>query len=103
HRRKMATLEGERDKFIADSGMEPDKAIVLRDRDKPINQHVFIRGNPGRPGELAPRQFLSIASEGEPKPFETGSGRLEMAREIVRPNNPLTARNLVNRVWMWHF
>ncbi len=103
HRRKLTNLEGERDKFIADSGMEPDKAIVLRDRDKPANQHVFIRGNPGRPGELAPRQFLSIASEGEPKPFETGSGRLEMAREIVRPGNPLTARNLVNRVWMWHF
>ena len=26
-----------------------------------------------------------------------------MAKEIVRPGNPLTARNLVNRVWMWHF
>jgi hypothetical protein len=103
-RRKLTNLEGERDKFIADSGMEPDKAIVLRDREKPINQHVFIRGNPGRPGDLAPRQFLAIASEGgAPKPFEQGSGRLEMAREIVRPSNPLTARNLVNRVWMWHF
>lgn len=103
-RRKLTNLEGERDKFVADSGMEADKAIVLRDRDKPINQHVFIRGNPGRPGELAPRQFLSIASEGGvAKPFEKGSGRLEMAREIVRPGNPLTARNLVNRVWMWHF
>lgn len=103
-RRKLTNLEGERDKFIADSGMEPDKAIILRDREQPINQHVFIRGNPGRRGELAPRQFLSIASEGgEGKLFETGSGRLEMAREIVSPTNPLTARNLVNRVWMWHF
>jgi len=103
-RKKVEDLEGKRDKFIADSGMEPDKAIILRDREQPINQHVFIRGNPGRPGELAPRQFLSIASEGGvAKPFEKGSGRLEMAREIVRPTNPLTARNLVNRVWMWHF
>ncbi len=103
-RRKLTNLEGERDKFIADSGMEPDKAIVLRDRDKPLNQHVFIRGSASRPGELAPRQFLAIASEGgASKPFETGSGRLEMAREIVRPTNPLTARNLVNRIWMWHF
>ncbi len=103
-RRKLTNLEGERDKFIADSGMEPDKALVLRDREKPINQHVFIRGNPGRPGELAPRQFLSIASEnGAVKPFEKGSGRLEMAQAIVHPANPLTGRNLVNRVWMWHF
>jgi hypothetical protein len=103
-RRKLTNLEGGRDKFIADSGMEPDKAIILRDREKPINQHVFIRGNPGRPGELAPRQFLSIASEnGAVQPFAKGSGRLEMAQSIVHPANPLTNRNIVNRVWMWHF
>jgi len=64
----------------------------------------FIRGNPGRRGVLAPRQFLAIASEGgTSKEFTKGSGRLEMAKEIVRPGNPLTARNIVNRVWMWHF
>lgn len=102
-RRKLARLEGERDKFVADSGMEPDRAIILRDRESPINQHVLIRGNPGRRGELAPRQFLTLASAEAKPPFEKGSGRLEMAQEIVDPRNPLTARNLVNRVWMWHF
>lgn len=103
-RKKVENLEGKRDKFIADSGMEPDKAIILRDREQPLDQRVFIRGNPGRPGEIAPRQFLSIASEGGvAKPFRTGSGRLEMAKEIARPTNPLTARSFVNRVWMWHF
>lgn len=103
-RRKLNNLEGKVQKFIADAGMEADKAIILKDRDKPINQHVFIRGNAGRRGDLAPRQFLAIASEGGvPKEFTKGSGRLEMAKEIVRPGNPLTARNIVNRVWMWHF
>lgn len=103
-RRKLTNLEGEVDKFVADSGMEADKAIILKDREKPINQHVFIRGSASRPGELAPRQFLAIASEGgTAREFKNGSGRLEMAREIVRPGNPLTARNIVNRVWMWHF
>ncbi len=103
-RRKLIRLEGKVDKFIADAGMEADKAIILRDREKPINQHVFIRGNPGRRGDLAPRQFLAVASEdGVPKEFTKGSGRLEMAKEIVRPGNPFTARNIVNRVWMWHF
>lgn len=103
-RRKLINLEGKVDKFIADAGMEADRAIILRDREKPINQHVFIRGNSGRRGDLAPRQFLAIASEGgAPKEFTQGSGRLEMAREIVRPSNPFTARNIVNRVWMWHF
>jgi len=103
-RRKLNTLEGKVQKFIADAGMEADKAIILKDRAQPINQHVFIRGNAGRPGELAPRQFLAIASEGGvPKEFTKGSGRLEMAKAIVDPGNPLTARNIVNRVWMWHF
>ena len=32
-----------------------------------------------------------------------GSGRLELARAIADPANPLTARVLVNRVWQHHF
>ena len=102
-RKKLRNLQGKFDKFIADRGMEPDKALIIEDRPKPINQHVFIRGNPGRRGELAPRRFLSIISGEESPEFPNGSGRLDMAREIVDPNNPLTARVMVNRVWMWHF
>ena len=37
------------------------------------------------------------------KPFEKGSGRLELAQAIASPDNPLTARVIVNRVWMYHF
>src|SRR6185369_539400 len=36
-------------------------------------------------------------------PFEHGSGRLEMAEAIARPENPLTARVMVNRIWLGHF
>ena len=35
--------------------------------------------------------------------FRNGSGRLELARAIIDPDNPLTARVIVNRVWMHHF
>ncbi|MEX2580340.1 MAG: PSD1 and planctomycete cytochrome C domain-containing protein [Verrucomicrobiales bacterium] len=102
-RRELTNLEKVVDKFVADARMEPDKALVLQDRESPAAQPVFIRGNPSRRGEVAPRKFLEIASRGEPKEYETGSGRLEMAKDIVDPANPLTARNIVNRVWMWHF
>jgi len=33
------------------------------------------------------------------KPFEQGSGRLELAERIASDSNPLTARVFVNRVW----
>ncbi|RYD70333.1 MAG: DUF1553 domain-containing protein [Verrucomicrobiaceae bacterium] len=36
-------------------------------------------------------------------PFRQGSGRMELAQAIASPKNPLTARVIVNRVWMHHF
>lgn len=103
-RRKMQNLQKQVDKFVADSRMEPDKALVLTDREKAIQQQVFVRGNPSRRGEVAPARFLSVlARDGEARTFEKGSGRLEMAHEIANAANPMTARVIVNRVWAWHF
>jgi hypothetical protein len=80
----------------------PPRAMVLRDSPRPYDPRVFERGNPHRPGEQVPRQFVKIANP-ERKPFGNGSGRLQLAREIVSPTNPLTARVFVNRVWSYHF
>ncbi|MBY0514298.1 MAG: DUF1549 and DUF1553 domain-containing protein, partial [Gemmataceae bacterium] len=80
----------------------PPRAMVVFDADRPFDPRVFERGNPGRPGEAVPRQFLRIANPTR-KPFGPGSGRLDLAREIVSPDNPLTARVFVNRVWLHHF
>ena len=64
---------------------------------------IYLHGNPKMEGAVAPRRFLRILSDGEPKPFTQGSGRLELAQAIADPKNPLTARVIVNRVWQWHF
>jgi hypothetical protein len=79
------------------------RAMIMKDAAQPLDPRVFIRGNPGRPGKPVPRQFLKVLAGPERKPFLKGSGRLELARAIVDPANPLTARVLVNRVWHWHF
>jgi hypothetical protein len=49
-----------------------------------------------------PRRFLAVASGVEHEPFRDGGGRLELARAIASRENPLTARSIVNRVWMHH-
>jgi hypothetical protein len=65
--------------------------------------HIYIRGDASNKGEIAPRRFLQILSEGERKHFTKGSGRLELAEAIADPKNPLTARVMVNRIWQNHF
>lgn len=81
----------------------PPRAMALEDAPEPIEPRVFIRGNPNNLGESVPRRFLSALSGDAPSAFREGSGRLELARSIANRDNPLTARVLVNRVWMHHF
>ncbi len=64
---------------------------------------IALRGNLLKPGENAPRRFLRIVAGASPPLFTRGSGRLELAAAIVDPENPLTARVMVNRVWNHHF
>ncbi len=76
---------------------------IIQDIDKPANEHVHIRGNKDNLGEEVPRRFLAILSNGERVPFTKGSGRLELAEMIASPQNPVTARVIVNRIWQQHF
>ncbi len=88
---------------LTDPG-SPDRAMAVTDVAKPHDSPVFIRGQAQVKGAVVPRRFLSMLSpEGKAKPFKMGSGRLELARAITDPKNPLTPRVLVNRVWMHHF
>ncbi len=81
----------------------PPRAMALEDNGNPDHPHVFVRGNSGNIGPEVPRQMLEIIEGSKRQPFTTnGSGRLEMAESIVSPENPLTARVFVNRIWMEH-
>ena len=82
---------------------KPEFAVALEDDPHPYDPHVFKRGNDSAWGDAVPRQFLAVLSGSDRKPFSQGSGRLELAQAIANRNNPLTARVLVNRVWMYHF
>ncbi len=77
---------------------------TMKETEKPHDIHIAVRGDRKNKGDLAPRAFLSVlAADGQPQPFRSGSGRLELAGAIASPDNPLTARVMVNRIWLEHF
>ena len=81
----------------------PARAMILVDSPKPKDAPVFIHGEAENRGDIVPRQFLQILSPPNRTPFKNGSGRLELAIGISSRFNPLTARVMVNRIWMHHF
>ncbi|MBL8851319.1 MAG: PSD1 domain-containing protein [Planctomycetaceae bacterium] len=101
-RNRIKELERDVAAYEATSPGAPPRAMVLLDATRPSSPRVFVRGNPGREGKEVPRRFLQVLKPGA-QPFQQGSGRLELARAIVDPDNPLTARVIVNRVWQHHF
>ena len=71
---------------------------------KVVDLRIHVRGNRLTLGDPAPRGFLRAVGGARPAALPTGqSGRLELARWITSPDNPLVRRVLVNRVWQHHF
>jgi hypothetical protein len=91
------------DELKANSPAAPPRAMVINDATSPTEPVVFLRGNPNSPGQHVPRRMPAVVAGPDRKPFADGSGRLELARAIASPDNPLTARVFVNRVWAYHF
>ena len=73
---------------------------------------IHIRGEWDNLGEVVKPGFLSCIT-GNQKPaairldpfkrWPARSRRMALARWIASPDNPLTARVIVNRIWFWHF
>ncbi len=92
----------ERDEVEWNHPGAPYRAHIIVDVPEPKDSPIYKRGNPGALGEIVPRQYLEVLARGDRKTYSKGSGRLELARELVSPENPLTSRVFVNRVWGWH-
>lgn len=102
-KQEFRRLRNAADQFKANSPNAPARAMALFDNDRPAEPVVFLRGNPNNRGPKVPRRFLELIEGEQRKPFEKGSGRLELAERIASPDNPMTARVMANRVWMHHF
>jgi hypothetical protein len=64
-----------------------------------VDEHVLVRGKPFKPGMPAPRSLPVVFTGARPIQPADSSGRLELARQLADPSNPLVARVWVNRVW----
>ncbi|WP_321473723.1 PSD1 and planctomycete cytochrome C domain-containing protein [uncultured Paludibaculum sp.] len=73
----------------------------VKDSEQPTDINVALRGDPFNLGAVEPRHFLSVLSKGDPAPYKKGSGRLELAEDIVR--QPIAMRVITNRIWKSHF
>ena len=95
-----AALRGDYRKLDAELAL-PRIVPGLADFGPGIEQPIFTRGDCMKPGEKTPRGFVEVLLP-SPTPRgagSEGSGRLDLANAIAAPDNPLTARVMVNRVW----
>lgn len=69
---------------------------------KPADARLHLRGDPEKLGEPVPRRWLEVLG-GAPITTKIESGRLDLANWIASKGNPLTARVIVNRIWLHHF
>ena len=105
----LAKLEEElkmKQKALADFEKKPPPItrVMSVEEQKPTNLRVHIRGNHLTLGQEVPRRFpTSLSGAMGTLRDQTKSGRLELGEWLTRPDHPLTARVMMNRIWLGHF
>ncbi len=74
--------------------------MVMKEMSNPRETHVLIRGQyDQKDAPVKPATPTALP----PMPEGADANRLGLARWLVEPNHPLTARVIVNRYWQHHF
>jgi hypothetical protein len=95
---RRAVLASQLTKYETD-GTPRLLAMGVRERSFPSDSRLYVRGELDQPGETVPRGFPQVVTTKQPE-IKRGSGRRELADWMASPDNPLTARVMVNRVWL---
>lgn len=109
-----AALKKKVDEDVKSLNAEKLQAPTIRalwDRGRPSPTYIYIRGDHRQSGRLVGPGVPSVLTDGK-TPFEAaevaegseGTGRrLALAKWLIEPDHPLTARVFVNRIWHHHF
>jgi hypothetical protein len=100
-RDRITTLRNQLSQYDADSNPKA-MAMGIREGRNISNSRLYVRGELDQPGETVPRGFPQVLTTKQPELGE-GSGRQELGDWIASKDNPLTARVMVNRVWLHLF
>jgi len=104
-RRANSILAMLRHRLAIDRPSGPPRTFAMgaRERDELVDSPLYVRGELDQPGEPIPRGLVRVLCTGTPDPITAGSGRRELADWLASPANPLTARVIVNRIWLHLF
>jgi hypothetical protein len=94
--RQLRALRAERERLMESF----PTTMVMEEMPTPRATHVLLRGVYGKPGEHVAPGVPAVFS---PLPKEGKNDRLKLARWLMAPENPLTARVAVNRFWQMYF
>jgi len=96
---KRAKLVLARERIVAERPEPLSMIWSVKEQKSPVPTHVLLRGSLKRPGPIVPLMPVR-ATTSKPLPQKS---RLDLAKELTRPDHPLTARVIVNRLWQHHF
>jgi hypothetical protein len=109
--KQLSEAAGQRNAALESQKLPEPMIRALWDRGEPSPTYMYRRGDYLSPGRLVGPGVPSMLTDGK-TPFEvtppwpgarkTGR-RLALARWLTRPDHPLTARVMVNRIWKHHF
>lgn len=90
-------------KSVNENGKPASYCMGMQPKAEPVNARLLVRGELNQPAQMVDRGFVQVLLDRPARIGPQSGGRLEMAKWMTDEKNPLTARVMVNRIWLHLF